>query len=391
MNDHPPLEYPKPKRRLRLGIVGGGSGLVGQWHWNGVRLSNRWNLVAGALSSNPQKALEFGQEWLLPEDRIYGDFRDMAREEATRDDGIDAVAICTPNWTHAEIAKAFMQAGIDIICDKPIALDLDECAALETAQRKSGVVFAVTHPYPYHPMVRQAKEMITTGALGKITQIMVEYAQDNASFEPQTPQEPWRLDPAKVGRASVTGDIGTHAFQMVEYVTDSKVDQIRADFHICGVPKPMEDTAFISMRLQHGAPGMMWITQAAPGNACGLRFRIYGEKGGLEWDQERPEELYFAPLGEPKQILSRGHGAGIAPQVARMITLPRGHGEALSDAWANLYTEAALAIAARRLGEKLPQGLIDLPQLETGIRGIKFIHAAADSHEAGGTWCKIDP
>lgn len=385
------LSYPPATRRLRLGMVGGGNGLVGQWHWNGVRLSNRWELVAGALSSDPKRAKEYGQEWLLPQDRIYSDFHQMAQAESARQDGIDAVAICTPNWTHFEIAKAFMSAGIDVICDKPIAMNKTECQALHNLQQKTGVVFAVTHPYPYHPMVRQAKAMIGAGMIGELTQVMVEYAQDNALNTPADDgaKANWRLDPQKVGRTSVTGDIGTHAFQILEYVTGEKVRRLRADFHICGAAKPMEDTAFINVEMDKHAPGLIWITQAAAGNACGLRWRIFGRKGSLSWDQETPELLIYSPLDAPAQTFSRGHGAGIFAQVARMITLPRGHGEALSDAWANLYREAALAIEARRHGFTLSPGLIDLPQLDTGIRGVAFIDAAADSHEAGGAWVSM--
>ncbi len=381
--------YPKASRRLRLGIVGGGQGaLVGQWHWTGARLSNRWDLVAGALSSNPERAKASGAEWMLAEDRVYTDFREMAKAEAAREDGIEAVAICTPNWTHREIAEVFMDHGIDIICDKPMAISPEDCAALEAKQRETGLVFAVTHPYPYHPMARQAREMVAAGALGEVRQALVEYAQDWAT-EPDDPDSrslSWRRDPAKIGRASATGDIGTHAFIMIEFVTGMKVAKLRADFHVCGAPKAMEDTAFLNLAFENGAPGAMWLTQAAPGNYCALRFRVYGEKAGLEWDQEFPEQLKYRPLNQPEQMIVRGHGAGVLPAAERMVLLPRGHGESLSDAWGNLYTEIAIAVEARRAGTTLPEGLIDLPDLEAGSRGVRFINAAADSHEAGGSW-----
>ena len=384
---HPPAE-----RRLRAGIVGGGRGaLVGRWHWTGMRLSNRWDLVAGALSSDPDKARASGRDWMLAGDRIYTDFREMARVEAGREDGIEAVAICTPNWTHRAIAEAFMAEGIDVICDKPMAITNADCEALIAARRDAGVVFAVTYPYAFHAMARQAREMIASGAVGEVRQALVEYAQDWAT-EPDDPDAEslkWRRDPEKVGRASATGDIGTHALHMLEFVTGRRVARLRADFHVCGAGKPMEDTSFINLALDNGAPGMMWITQAAAGNHCGLRFRIYGPRGGLSWDQESPEILRYSPLGEPERVLVRGHGAGILPAAERMVGLPRGHGEALSDAWGNLYTEIALAVAARRSGIPVPDGLSALPDIETGARGVRFINAAADSHEAGGTWIDL--
>lgn len=384
--------YPPAKRRLRLGIVGGGgSGLVGQWHWTGVRLSNRWDLVAGALSSNPQKAQAYGREWFLPTDRIYSDYNTMAETEAARQDGIDAVAICTPNWTHYPIAMAFINAGINVICDKPLTLTNEEASALADASRKKGIYFAVTYPYVFHPMVRQMRAMVDTGAIGEVRQALVEYAQDWGT-EPDDPENAtvaWRRDPAKVGRTSATGDIGTHALHMIEYTTGQKATKIRADFHVCGADKAMEDTAFINLRFANGAPGSMWVTQAAPGNYCGLRIRIYGEKGGLQWDQEFPEHLKFTPLNQPEQTIVRGHGAGVVAAAERMITLPRGHGESLSDAWGNLYTEIAIGIEAHQAGITLPDGLIDVPSVATGVRGVEFVNAAADSDAAGGVWVDL--
>ena len=384
--------YPPVQRRLRLGIVGGGRGaLVGQWHWSGARLSNRWDLVAGALSSDPATALASGRDWKLAEDRIYSDYCEMAKAEAARPDGIEAVVICTPNWSHRAIAECFMDVGIDIICDKPMTLSREDCDALEAKQRQTGLIFAVTYPYPYHPMARQAHEMVKAGAIGAVRQVQVEYAQDWAT-EPDDPDSrslAWRRDPAKIGRASATGDIGTHAFQMLEFVTGLEVSQLRADFHICGAPKAMEDTSFLTLKLSNGAPAAMWITQAAPGNYCALRFRVYGDKGGLQWDQEFPETLRYTPLNAPEQTIVRGHGSGVVPEAERMVLLPRGHGESLSDAWGSLYREIAIAVAARREGTAVPDGLLCLPDIQTGSRGVRFVNSAADSHEAGGVWVDL--
>lgn len=381
--------YPPATRRLRLGIVGGGRGaLVSQWHRAGARLSNRWDLIAGALSSDPEVAKVSGRDWMLPEDRIYTDFREMAKSEAARPDGIEAVIVCTPNWLHRPVVEAFMHAGIDIICDKPMAVTIDDCDALAAMQAKTGLVFAVTHPYPYHPMARQAREMVANGAIGEVRQALVEYAQDWAT-EPEDPSAKplsWRRDPTKMGRASATGDIGTHALNMVEFVCGLKVTRLRADFHICGAPKNMEDTAFMNLRFENDAPGALWVSQAAPGNYCALRVRVFGTAGGLEWDQEFPEQLKYNPLNQPEQIIVRGHGAGVVPAAERMAMLPRGHGEALTDAWGNLYTEIAIAVEARRANRTVPDGMLALPDVHDGARGVRFVHAAADSNDAGGAW-----
>jgi predicted dehydrogenase len=387
-----PDRYPQPTRRLRLGIVGGGRGaLVGQWHAAGFRLSNRWDLLAGALSSDPDVARASGRDWLLADDRVHTDFRHMAQVESKRDDGIEAVAICTPNNTHRVIAETFMNAGIDIICDKPIANTLEDCRSLIELQKSTGLVFAVTHPYTFHPMVRQARDMIADGAIGKIRQFQIEYVQDSATLpaDPESKPMSWRRNPEIIGRASATGDIGTHALHMLEFVSGQRVARLRADFHVCGAAKPMEDTAFLQLILDNDAPGAMWITQAAPGNYCGLRFRVYGETGGLEWDQENPELLYYNKINAPRETIVRGHQSGVLPTVERMITLPRGHSESLTDAWANLYREIAIAVQARREGTPLPDDLLALPTVEDGTRGVQFIHAAADSHEAGGTWTDL--
>jgi predicted dehydrogenase len=383
--------YPKPKRRLRLGFVGGGRGaLVGEWHATGARLSNRWEIVAGALSSDPETARLSGEDWMLPPDRVYSDYREMARKEATRDDGIDAVVICTPNFMHFSNAEAFLTAGIDVICDKPMTSSLEDALTLVKLQQTTGLVLAMTYPYPYHAMARQARHMILAGKIGHVRQVHVEYVQDwaTAPDDPTFKGALWRRDPKKIGRASATGDIGTHAFHLVNYVTGQPITDLRADFHVCGAPKAMEDTAFMTIKLANGAPGTLWVTQAAPGNYSGLRIRVFGERGGIEWDQEEPEHLRVNYLNEPEQVIVRGNASGVLPAAERLVHLPRGHGEALTDAWGNLYTELAIAIASRRDGATVPEGLIELPTAIDGARGVKFIEAAADSHEAGGAWTK---
>ena len=380
------------RRRLKLGFVGGGRGaFIGEVHAAGARLSNRWEVVAGALSADPEVARQSG-DWLLPPDRIYADYRDMVVRESNRADGIEAVAIVTPNHTHREIAEAFLAAGIDIICDKPITTSLEDARALVKRQRETGLVFGVTHAYAAYPMVHQAREMIAAGAIGDIRQIHVEYLQGFLMDPPDAARKGhhWRLDPKLVGRSSTTADIGTHAHHMASFVTGLRMVSLRAEFHICGAPKALEDTAFMHARYEGGVPGTLLVTQAAPGNYCGLRFRIYGSKGGLEWDQEVPEYLRFNPISQPGEVISRGKGGGMLPGASRFVHLPRGHPEALTDAWANLYAEFAVAISARRAGETVPAGMLSFADVTAGLRGVAFVEAAIASHEAGGTWTDLE-
>ncbi|AWM29801.1 Gfo/Idh/MocA family protein [Sinorhizobium fredii] len=386
------LRSPLLGRRLRLGFIGGGKGgLVGRWHFAGTRLSNHWEIVAGALSSDPENAHASAAEWMIAPDRSYSDWNAMATAEAARDDGIEAVSIVTPNWTHHRIATAFLKAGIDVILDKPMTTTVSDARELVELQRATDRLVIMTYPYAHHAMVRQAKHMIRNGAVGTVRQAHVEYVQEwaTAPFPSDAKGAMWRQDPEKVGRASATGDIGTHAYHLLHTMTGQDIARLRAEFHTCGAVKAMEDTAYVTFRLENGAPGILWVTQAAPGQYCGLRIRVWGDRGGLEWDQEKPEVLRYVPLGEQEQIFVRGHGSGIVPEAERLIHLPRGHGEALVDAWANLYAEAGVAVAARRAGYALPKDSVELSGAEDGLKGMLFIDACADSHEFGGSWVSI--
>jgi predicted dehydrogenase len=380
---------PRPKRRLRLGMVGGGRGaFIGEVHAMGARISDRYDLVAGCLSSDPDKARESGRDWLLPDDRVFSDYQRMAKAEASRPDGIEAVAITTPNSTHHAIACAFLERGIDVICDKPLTTTLADALDLVGRVRKTGLVLGVTHAFAGYPMVRQAREMVAAGALGRLRQVHVEYFQEHHARD-QTEggtRAPWRLDPARSGPVLTVGDIGTHAHHLACFVTGLEMTALRAELHVCGAPKQLDDTAFMAVRFAGEVPGTLIVTQAAPGNACGLRIRVYGEKAGLEWHQEFPELLHFAPLGESARTISRGFGAGIGPAAARLTRTPRGHPEGWPEAWANLYAEIALAIEARRDGREIDRSLLDFPTVEDGARGVRFLAAAVESHRSGGAW-----
>lgn len=378
--------FPQAERRLRLGVVGGGQGsFIGKVHARGARLSNRWDVVAGALSSRPQVAKESGREWLFDEDRAYTDYRVMAEREAARPDGIDAVAIATPNNSHHAIAVAFMEKGIDVISDKPLTTTLNDALDLVRRQKETGLVFAVTYAYASSAMVRQARQMIREGALGTLKQVHVEYFQEWALTPPKDggAGAQWRVDPAIVGPTFTTGDIGTHCHHLGAFVCGRPVTSVRAEFHTLGPEKPLEDTAFMHVRYEGDIPGTIMISQVAPGAHCGLRIRAFGDKASLEWNQEEPEVLHFRRFGEPARLLTRGEGAGIGIHAARFVHMPRGHPEALSDAWGNLYEEFAIAVEARRLGRTLPEGMLDYPTVTDGALGVKFIEAALASSQSG--------
>lgn len=387
--------FPTAGRKLRLGVVGGGAGaFIGQVHARGARLSDRWQIVAGALSSRAEVAKASGKDWGLAPERSYTDWREMARAEAARSDGIDAVAITVPNHLHAPVALAFMEAGIDVISDKPLVNTLDEARALMAKQRETGLFFGVTYSFASHAMVRQARQMVREGAIGAITQIHVEYFQELALLPADAAWSgsPWRQDPEKVGGAATTADIGTHAHHLAEFVSGMRMTELRADFHRLGAEQPLEDTAFMTCRFEGGVPGTLLISQAAAGASCALRIRVSGTKGTIEWDQENPEYLHLRPFNAPHIRISRGHGAGVLSDAARFVHIPRGHPEALSDAWGNLYEEFAVAIEARRDGRTLPEGLLACPGLEEGAAGVAFIQAAIRSNAEGGAWvpCTFD-
>lgn len=381
--------FPAARRRLRLGVVGGGAGaFIGRVHARGARLSDRWDIVAGALSSRPEVAAASGRDWGLDPARSYTDWREMARAEAARPDGIDAVAITVPNHLHSPVAIAFMEAGIDVISDKPLVNTLEEARGLIEKQRETGLFFGVTYSFASHAMVRQARQMVREGAIGRVTQVHVEYFQELALLPADAAWSgtPWRQDPAKVGGAATTADIGTHAHHLAEFVSGLRMTELRAEFHRLGAEQPLEDTAFMLCRFEGGVPGTLLISQAAAGASCALRIRISGSEGTLEWDQENPEYLYHRPFNAPHQRISRGHGAGVLADAARFVHIPRGHPEALSDAWGNLYEEFAVAIEARRDGRALPEGLLACPGLDEGAAGVAFIQAAIRSDAEGGAW-----
>lgn len=380
-----------PTRRIRLGMVGGGEGaFIGAVHRIAARLDDRYEFVAGALSATPEKARRSGEALRLAPDRIYDDFATMAKREAKREDGIEAVAIVTPNHVHAAAATAFLKAGIHVICDKPLTTALKDALKLKALAAESGRVFMVTHNYSGYPMVRQARAMVAAGEIGEIRVVQVEYAQDWLTEKLEDSgqkQADWRVDPARSGAGGCVGDIGTHAHHLAGFVTGLKVAELCAELTSFVPGRRLDDNVQILLRYETGARGMLWASQVAPGNENGLKLRVYGSKGGLEWRQEQPNQLVFSPFGKPVQTLSRGLGY-LQPAASRVTRIPSGHPEGYLEAFATLYSEAAEAIQAARAGRK-PDKAVMFPGVDDGVAGVAFIEAAVKSSAKGAAWVKL--
>ncbi|MFM0647549.1 Gfo/Idh/MocA family oxidoreductase [Paraburkholderia bryophila] len=378
------------QRRLRLGMVGGGQGaFIGAVHRIAARLDDRFELVAGALSSDPQRAQASAAEAGIA--RSYADWREMARAEATRDDGIDAVAIVTPNHLHAPVATAFLEAGIHVVCDKPLAISLAEGEALAKLAREKNKLFALTHTYSGYPMVRYARELIDSGGLGELRVVQVEYAQDWLAEPIETSgtnkQAGWRTDPALAGPAGCLGDIGTHAYHLAAFVTAMTPSSLAAEVHTFVPGRRIDDHVQAMLRYANGARGMLWASQVASGAENALRLRVYGTKANLAFDQEQPNDLWFTPLGGSAERLTRGRvKSAIAAHATRV---PAGHPEGYLEAFAQLYKDAALQIEALDAGRALPAESLLLTTVEDGVAGLRFIDAMLASSAADGQWREI--
>jgi predicted dehydrogenase len=374
-------------RPIRLGMVGGGKdAFIGAVHRIASRIDGRYELVAGALSSTPEKAQDSGRALGLKEDRIYSSFEDMAKREARLKDGIEAVAIVTPNHVHYPAAKAFLKRGIHVICDKPLTSTLADAKKLAKAAETSDSLFFLTHNYTGYPMVRQARELIQNGDLGTIRVVQVEYPQDWLTVEQSNKQADWRTDPTRSGAGGSTGDIGTHAYNLACFVTGLSAESLAADLQSFVPGRQVDDNAHVMLRFEGGARGMLWCSQVAPGNENNLKIRVYGDKGGLEWHQENPNYLHVTPFGEPKRIITRG-GAGMSDSVAPATRIPPGHPEGYLEGFANLYKDAADVIRERQQGKEL---LNLVPGIGDGLAGVRFIDACVRSSGRNAAWVKLD-
>jgi predicted dehydrogenase len=379
-------------RRLRLAVVGGGPGsFIGATHRTAARLDDRYEIVAGVFSSDPEKSKRTASELGLPAERTHGTVETMLDGERARDDGADVVAIMTPNDTHYRYAMAALERGLDVICDKPMTNTLEHAASLEAKARETGLVFCLTHNYTGYPMVRQARAMVAAGELGTIRLLQVEYVQGGKADESKPdPVGPWRFDPARGGPSLVMGDIGSHAHNLVRYVTGLEVAAVSAEIGSIVPGRRVHDYGGALLRMEGGARGVFWVTQAAAGIENGLRLRVSGTKGTLEWHQETPQRLSFRPLGRPAERRTP-NGPGTLPLARRASRLKAGHPEGFLEAFANLYTDAAEVIAARRSGSEADPLARTFPTAFDGLMGVRFLMRALESSAAGGRWVACGP
>jgi predicted dehydrogenase len=372
--------------KIRLGIVGGGIGaFVGSIHRIAARLDDRYELLAGALSSEPRRAADSAAELGIDPRRAYASFEEMAKKEGKLKHGIEAVAIVTPNHLHCAVAKAFLEAGIHVICDKPLSSSLEDAEQIEKIVEGSGLIFAITYNYSGYPMVRHAREMVAAGKLGNIRVIQVEYAQDwlatNIEAEGQK-QAAWRTDPTRAGTGGSIADIGTHAFHLAEFISGLEAKSLLADLDTFVAGRSLDDNANILLHYSNGAKGMLWSSQVASGQENALRIRLFGDKGGLEWAQEDPNYLQYRPLRETRQILTRG-GPAVGETAARATRIPAGHPEGFLEGFANLYRDIADMIEASRTGKSLTTLV---PDVTDGVKGVRFVEKAVSSNAAGSIW-----
>ncbi|OPF62189.1 MULTISPECIES: Gfo/Idh/MocA family protein [Hydrogenophaga] len=372
-------------RRIRLAVIGGGPGsFIGPIHRMAARLDDRYDIVAGVLSSDPQRSVAAGLAMGLAPDRCHPDLSTLLAVESQRPDGIDAVAIMTPNDGHFPAAMAALEHGFDVICDKPMTNTLAEAQTLLEKVQASGRVFCLTHNYSGYPMVRQARAMVADGQLGEIRLVQVEYVQGGRA-KPGPGRVAWKADPARGGPSLVMGDIGTHAHQLLRFISGLEVGEVAAELG-CVVPeRSAHDFAGVLLRMAGGARGSFWVTQAAAGVENGLRIRVSGSRGSLEWQQEHPQVLDFKPLDAPAQRLTP-RGPGALPLALRGTRVAAGHPEGFPEAFANLYSDAAEAIAARRTGQNPDPLALHFPNAHDGWMGMRFVDAVIRSAQAGGAW-----
>jgi len=373
-------------------MVGGGPGaFIGAVHRIAARMDDRFELVAGALSSNPERSRAAALEMHIAPERAYGSFMEMATAEAKRPDRIDAVSIVTPNHVHFGPAKAFLEAGIHVICDKPLTTTVEDAAALAGIVKKSGLIFGLTHNYTGYPLVRQAKEMVEAGELGRLRVVQVEYAQDWLTTPVEATgnkQAVWRTDPAQSGPAGSLGDIGTHAYNIACFVTGLRCEQVAAEVSIFVPGRRLDDNVQTLLRFEGGARGMLWASQVATGNENNLRLRVYGEKAGLEWGQEKPNYLRFTPYGKPPITISRA-GAGATASAKHASRIPSGHPEGYLEAFAQLYKDLAEQIAARNAGRAPAASALLVPGVKEGVEGVQFIDGVLKSSNQNSGWVKL--
>ena len=379
------------KRKLRMGMVGGGQGaFIGGVHRIAATLDQQIEIVAGCFSRDPENTRITGAELYLDPNRCYNSYAEMAAAEAAlpEDERIDFVSIVTPNISHFEIAKTFLDAGFHVVCDKPMTYSLDEAEALVQHVENSGLVFALTHNYTGHPLVRHARALFAEGSMGQIRKVIVEYLQDFLMVPHEKlgqKQAAWRVDPAQSGIGGTMGDVGTHCVNLLEYVTGDPITELCADKSTFLPDRVLDEDVNALLRFKGGGKGVLSISQVATGEENGLTLRVYAEQGAVKWAQENPNYLELYRYGEPRQTLTRGQGY-LAEAAAAGARIPTGHPEGYLEAFATIYVGAVEAIRRHINGDPMETEAYDFPTVYDGLRGMQFIYKAVESCENGSTW-----
>ena len=380
-------------RKLRMGMIGGGvDSFIGDVHRKAAALDGMIELVCGAFSSTAERSKKSGKNLFLPDDRIYGTFEEMILSEKKLpvNKRMDFVAIVTPNHLHFAPAKMALENGFHVVCDKPMTLTLDEAIELKKIVKSTSLLFALTHNYPGSPMVKQARAMVKNGDLGKIRKVQVQYLQGwLATSVEKTGQKQalWRVDPSKSGIGGALGDIGTHAENLVEYITGLQIKELAADLGKFGEDRVLDDDGNILLRMENGAKGTMSFSQIAVGEENNLAIRVYGEKGSLEWAQENPNQLITRWLDQPK-IVYTPNGNNLYPQALDGSRIPAGHPEGYLEAFANVYKNFAIHLNAKLSDKEIKTP--DYPTVADGVRGMQFIYACVKSDKNNTAWTKLE-
>ncbi len=379
--------------KLNWGMIGGGEGSqIGPAHRIGAALDGLYTMAAGALDADAAKGRAYAIRLGIPPDRAYGDWREMLAGERGRADRVDLVTVATPNATHYEITKAFLEAGINVLCEKPMTVTVDEAEDIAATAARAGAICAVNYGYSGYALVRHMRAMVARGDLGKVRLIKAEFAHGfhADAADADNPRVRWRYDPAQAGISAQFADCGIHALHMASFIAGQEALELTADFASCLESRALEDDAMVSLRMDGGAIVRLWTSSVAIGRMHGLNIQVFGEKGGLRWAQEWPNQLYWTPLNGRTQTLERG-APDLSPQAARASRVTIGHAEGMPLAFANIYTDLAEAITARKEGRAPDPLACDYPKAVDGLRSVAAIKAAVDSARSGGTWQDARP
>lgn len=379
--------------KLNWGLIGGGEGSqIGPAHRISAAMDGEYAFVAGALDHRPDAGRAFGQTLGLAADRSYGDWREMLEGERNRPDRVDLVTIATPNSTHFEITRAFLQAGFHVLCEKPMTVTVAEGEEIVRLSRETGRICAVNYGYTGYPLVRHMRAMVARGDIGKVRVVVAEFAHGHHAdaANADNPRVRWRYDPAQAGVSAQFADCGIHAMHMASYVTGQEVERLSADIASTIPSRVLEDDAMVNFRMSGGTVGRLWTSSVAIGRQHGLTIQVFGETGGLRWAQERPDQLYYMPLGGRLQVIERGEG-GLSPEADRASRVTVGHAEGMPLAFANIYRDLAQAIRAKAAGKAVDPVADQYPKAEDGLRSMAAVYAVVESGKAQGAWVDARP